>query len=351
MAAVHPVKFLDMLKTLRTERDMFRQIAEGFTFVWNSGTRYRAERDRANELLKNQAPSLPAPTKPITSLPESTQIESSKGTSKSTKLPDPELFHGTDRPSWEVWESNMCHKLLGNHDHFPTETLRISYIASRLSGIPAERALARLGPRALNPYKTAQDVFDHLSTIYGDPHRVIMAEAKFKALQQNTTPFREFYAEFDHLANLCGYIDQLMLKKELNYKLNNRLQTYIFQLPAMMDSFPTLVAAKEAIQARDDQERANAFVKASSSDPSNTKKERSAKGYLIPSRKKESQTTESAVPVLPLTKDKDNSAIDRKNKSFVPAKRSDRPVQIAEVDLEASQEDSNSDSSSDSGNE
>ena len=269
VAAEHPVKFLDMLKTLRTERDMFRHFAEGFTFVWNSGTRYRAERDRANELLKNQNPlpqPLPAPLKPITSLPEPTQIESSKNTSKTTKLPDPEPFQGTDHPSWEVWESNMCHKLLGNADHFPTEALRIGYIAGRLSGVPAERALSRLGPRALNPYKTAQDVFDHLSTVYGDPHRIVMAKAKFKALEQGSTPFREFYAEFDHLANLCGYVDQAMLKEELNYKLNSRLQAYVYNLPAMMASFPTILSAKNAIQGREDQEYANAFANASAMD-------------------------------------------------------------------------------------
>ena len=156
----HPAKFLDMLKTLRTERDMFRQFAEGFAYIWNQGSRYKAERDKAHELLRNHASlSQPKPIPPshqsAIKLPELAKAESTKGTSKSTKLPDPELFNGSGHNSYEVWESNMCHKLLGNHDHFPSETLRISYIASRLSGIPAERALARLSPRSMNPYNTA----------------------------------------------------------------------------------------------------------------------------------------------------------------------------------------------------
>ena len=90
-------------------------------------------------------------------------------------------------------------------------------------------------------------MFDHLSTIYSDPHRVIIAKAKFKALEQGATPFRKFYTKFDHLANLYRYVDQTLLKEELNYKLNSTLQAYIYNLPTMIASFPTILAAKNAI--------------------------------------------------------------------------------------------------------
>ena len=178
-----------------------------------------------------------------------------------------------------------------------------------------------------------------------------MARARFQALKQHNTPFREFYAEFDHLANLCGYVDQAKLVEDLNYKLNKRLQAYLFQLPGSFRSFPTLIAAKEAIQARDDQEQANAFVDAASTDPSNAGKDRSAKGYIIPARRrKEAQTLEQPAQTSGTTS-KEYLVGDRKPKPFVPGKRPDKPAQIAELDLEASQEDSSSGSSSDSENE
>ena len=157
----------------------------------------------------------------------------------------------------------MCYKLLDNADHFFTKALRVSYVASRLDNIPIERALSRLGPRALNLYKIAQNVFNHLSTIYSDLYRVIMAKAKFKALEQDTIPFCEFYTKFDYLANLYRYVDQTLLKEELNYKLNSTLQVYVYNLLIIMAFFPIILSTKNAIQGRDDQKRANIFAKSS----------------------------------------------------------------------------------------
>ena len=110
-----------------------------------------------------------------------------------------------------------------NADYFSIEYLRLSYIVNRLEDVLANRALTRFSPRSLNLYKIAQNVFDYLLSIYENSHRVVTAEIKFQTLKQNFISFREFYAEFDHLAIISKLINQHALKKQLNYKLNIRL--------------------------------------------------------------------------------------------------------------------------------
>ena len=145
VVGAHPQKCFDMLKTLRTERDLFREMVEGYILLYQTAERYRSERDLTRKLI-DQSKSGSKPKVKPSMLPEliqtstSSETTSSHKSDKSSKLPNPELFIGTGRPSWEVWESNMVMKLIGNADHFPTEHLRLSYIASRLGGVPADRA-------------------------------------------------------------------------------------------------------------------------------------------------------------------------------------------------------------------
>ena len=201
MAIKYSEKFLNILNILRIECDIFRNIAEGFIFIQNLVTRYRAERNKANKLLKNQAFLLQPLINPLQ------QAIVLKNISKIIKLSDLELFYSIDYSLQEIWELNIYYKLFSNTNHFSTKALYISYIASRLNSISIECIFSRLESRALNLYKIAQDIFDYLSTIYSDLYCVIIAKAKFKALEQGTIPFYKFYTKFNSLANLYRYID------------------------------------------------------------------------------------------------------------------------------------------------
>ena len=105
--SAHPQKCFDMLKILRTERDLFRGMAEGYILLYQTAERYRSERDLTRKLV-DQSKSGPKPENKPPMLPELVRTSTPPGTApshksdKSSKLPDPELFMGTERPSWEV---------------------------------------------------------------------------------------------------------------------------------------------------------------------------------------------------------------------------------------------------------
>ena len=88
-------------------------------------------------------------------------------------------------------------KLRGNADSYPTEDLRIIYVAGRISG----EALALISPcldtSSHHRYATVAELYEYLNELYGDPNKKRNACQTFKNLvMKKGQTFQEFYALF-----------------------------------------------------------------------------------------------------------------------------------------------------------
>ena len=178
--------------------------------------------------------------------------EGTPSVSKSHKLPDPPTFSGnsTDNLTFEDWLIRICGKLSGNADHFPTESLKLAYIVSRLSGDAAKHTAPRLREGSVVAYQTSQDLLDHLKEIYEDPGRVDKARQQFKSLyMKQSESFHDFYTRFLHLS-AEAQISTTELLYELNDKLSFDLRSQV--MGRFLDK-PTLTEFARWCQATDDQ--------------------------------------------------------------------------------------------------
>jgi hypothetical protein len=146
--------------------------------------------------------------------------------SRTTKLPHPPTFDGTTDSGiiFEDWLVQVKNKLRGNYDHYPTEDLKVIYVAGLLQG----NALALIAPRLDEDnqgyYQTVKELYRHLQELYGDPNRERNARRNFKSLYMKMgQTFQEFYAQFLRLV-ADGNIAKGDLKDELNDKLSWKLQ-------------------------------------------------------------------------------------------------------------------------------
>jgi len=109
--------------------------------------------------------------------------------SKSTKLPDPPLWHNDptkDEIDFDNWFNQLEGKLLLNADHYPTQLAKIVYIRSRLTGDAA------LQMKPYFPTKTGSGTEDTISTHeellvlcqreWGNPHEAEEARENFRNL-------------------------------------------------------------------------------------------------------------------------------------------------------------------------
>src|ERR1700693_3511898 len=90
---------------------------------------------------------------------------------KSTKLLHPPVFTGTLDPPFEDWLSKIRSKLKANHDHYPTEDLRMGYVENRVGSTAIKHLAPRLRASTTNPYKTSDEMLDTLDKVYRDPDR------------------------------------------------------------------------------------------------------------------------------------------------------------------------------------
>jgi hypothetical protein len=118
----------------------------------------------------------------------------------------------------------MRKKLRSNKDHFPTKDMKLAYAEGRIGGQAAIYAEERFKEDATEPYKTAEDLFEHLHMIYTDPNRVFTAKNEFKKLYiKKDQTFHDFYTKFLQLAGEAkiAIMDQ---KYKLYTKLSFSLQ-------------------------------------------------------------------------------------------------------------------------------
>ncbi len=147
----------------------------------------------------------------------------SESTRQSEKLPDPELFSG-DRKDFRRFASQIHEKLFINRDRFPTPTARMSYVTSRLSGLPYAQILPyiRDGVCQLPDY---QQVLQILDNAYGDPNRVNNARAELFRYRQTNKEFAAFFAEFQRLG-----LEAEMTEESLSTLLEQAVSSEIKQM-------------------------------------------------------------------------------------------------------------------------
>jgi len=173
---------------------------------------------RRNEVVIERLATQGAPSLSLSPAPEVTR--------RTTKLPDPPLFDGSNRSgaSYDNWLIQLKNKLRGNHDAYPTDDLQIIYAASRISGDALALISPRLNTANRHAYETVEELYTHLDELYGDPNKERNARYAFKELSMKKgQTFQEFYAAFlRYIAD--GNISSSNLKDELNDKLTWKLQ-------------------------------------------------------------------------------------------------------------------------------
>jgi hypothetical protein len=170
----------------------------------------------AHEALQNQSNSARPPVRP----------------EKSEKIPDPPILtdgKAVPGPTFEDWLLRMEDKLAGNADRFPTPELRMVYVKSRCAGRAARHIISRSRSHAMNKYRDAADIFDHLKTLFEDANRVTNAKTKYRRLfMKASDTFQEFLSEFSYLAQESELAESEW-KEELYYKLHPGIQRLVIR--------------------------------------------------------------------------------------------------------------------------
>ena len=120
---------------------------------------------------------------------------------KSSKVPDPPPLTDGKDPTFISWKKQIAGKLTVNADHFADETARINYVFSRTGGEAQGHLEPQVGKDAIEPFKTVDEMIQHLAGIYEDPFRVENARRDYRKLFiKSSKTFIEFYTCFMHLA-------------------------------------------------------------------------------------------------------------------------------------------------------
>jgi hypothetical protein len=143
---------------------------------------------------------------------------------RSMKLPDPpELTDGKD-PRYEDWELMMKDKLKANSDHLDTPEIRMAYVVSRTKEDARKHLMPRRRADTDNPYLDVEDIFKHLSVVFVDPNKALIAREKLRVLRlTNLEKFPEFRANFSLLAAETE-LDRNSWKYELHWRLPAKMR-------------------------------------------------------------------------------------------------------------------------------
>jgi zinc knuckle protein len=146
---------------------------------------------------------------------------------KTTKIPDPPVLTDGSDPAFESWKIQITGKLSVNADHFVDESARIAYVFSRTGGNAQKHLQPRISSSSVDPFMTADEMIEHLASIYEDPFKVQNARRDYRRLTMKATEtFPDFYTRFLHLAGE-GRIPEDDLRPDLYDKLTLDLQRAI----------------------------------------------------------------------------------------------------------------------------
>lgn len=153
---------------------------------------------------------------------------------KSMKFPDPPVLTDGKDPDIDDWLVQMRGKLEANADHMPTERQQMVYVQSRVGGLAMKHIQPRLRADAMIRFVTAQEMFDHLEAIFGDPNRKLNSRNKYRSLRQGDRDFNTFWAEFQLLSADLDH-NEATLIDDLVYKSHHTIQRQL----ATGDELPT----------------------------------------------------------------------------------------------------------------
>jgi hypothetical protein len=173
-----------------------------------------AERDEVRRALERM-------TIRYTNLADSDSAPSSS--SKGPKIPDGKKLTDGVKPRYESWKIDVQGKLRALANQYSTPESRILYVKSMCEGDAADHLMARMRDDSPDPYLDADEMFEHLDTIYLDANREINAKADFRVLMQKNMRFQTFLSKFNLLA-MDAKKARSEWKEELYHKLNSDMK-------------------------------------------------------------------------------------------------------------------------------
>ncbi|KAF3393346.1 hypothetical protein DPV78_009734 [Talaromyces pinophilus] len=108
---------------------------------------------------------------------------------KSTKLPDGKRFSDGSDPKFASWLIDIENKLESNANHYPTPLARMQYVKSICEGEAADHLVPRFQKDSPEQYQNADDIIEHLKTIYHDANKVSKAKQELRRLFINNMKF------------------------------------------------------------------------------------------------------------------------------------------------------------------
>ena len=196
-------------------------------------------------------------------------------TEKSSKVPDPPVFLGTNDPDWDDWLSQMDNKLLVNRDWYPTTDASITYVLSRLGGKAVKHTMNHRLRGCANPYTNHVEILEELADIYEDSDRKNNMGRQYEALRMaNSQTFIDFNAEFHRLGTALHTDDDTLLRH-----LYNKIRPGLQEAWDTVGDFPTVKAAKEYLRRLDNVQRARYAEKRASRQPAMSKPTTSTRSF------------------------------------------------------------------------
>uniref|UniRef100_A0A093UM55 Transposon Tf2-6 polyprotein n=1 Tax=Talaromyces marneffei PM1 TaxID=1077442 RepID=A0A093UM55_TALMA len=86
--------------------------------------------------------------------------------------------------------------LEANADHYPTPLARMQYVKSMCKGEAATHLLPRFRKDSPQRYRDAEDIIEHLKTLYMDENRIVNAKSKLRRLYMKDSKFQVFLSQF-----------------------------------------------------------------------------------------------------------------------------------------------------------
>ena len=122
----------------------------------------------------------------------------------------------------------MHNKMTANEKMMPTEIFKKAYMQSQVSS----NALMQLEPHLRKgkpqPFVTAHEMLDTLTSAFGDPNREQIARTKYQTFWQRDWEFNDFWAEFQRLAAELDHSKETLIDdliKKCHYTIQQQLVT------------------------------------------------------------------------------------------------------------------------------